>query len=130
MQIIWNSEKRQSSLMKIQTNKWYHVIVTLSPNKMKVFLNLKEQTTTEPSNNNNNYISKDSFQLKIGQYPDIKLDQLQSFKSSLMDLDNLVIWNRYLTDKERKTIHFAELGKQYLFNVLLNYRFRTLFFRI
>ena len=109
MQIVWNSENIQSSVMEIQKKKWYHVIVALSANKMKVFLNLKEQTTTESSNTN--YISKESFQLKIGQYPDINLDQLKSFKNCVMDLDNLVIWNRYLSQQQRKTIHFAELGK-------------------
>ena len=112
MKIVWNSEKIQSSLMEIQKNKWYHVIVTLSANQMKVFLNLKEETTTESSTNNSDYISStDPFQLKIGQYPDINIDELQSFKNSLIDLDNLVIWNRQLTDDERKTIYFAEIGK-------------------
>ena len=98
--------------MEIQKNKWYHLIVTLSSNGLKIFLNLEQQPTTESFNTN--YMStKESCELKIGQYPDINFDLLQSFKDSLINLDNLVIWNKALSEKERKTIYFAELGKRF-----------------
>lgn len=74
-----------------------------------MFLNLKEQVISESWNAN--YVIKDSCELKIGQYPDINFDSMQSFKDSTVNLDNIAVWDRALTEDEQNIIYFAELGK-------------------
>jgi len=105
---IFNSREIETSSTRIQTGKWYHVITTLSLDGMTVKLDGEIQLVKTTANTE--YKAHDSVKIKIGQYPNM-LNSLKAFKKSKMNLDNIVMWDRVLSEEESKDIYLLGFGK-------------------
>ena len=103
-----NSGETKISSVNIQAGKWYHVITTFNHDEMTMMLDGEIQSVKKSANTD--YKTYNSVKIKIGQYPNL-LSPLKAFKNSKINLDNIVIWDRMLSEEEREKIYLLGFGK-------------------
>lgn len=98
----------QTTIMNIKANHWNQVMIAITSNSMKAYLNTQMQIVSAAYNKN--YRAFQSVKMEIGLYPDLPAE-IDVFENSDINLDNLAIWNRILTNQEREELYFVEFGE-------------------